>query len=149
MAWLRDRRLLAVLTATYVVALAVLVGGPWGWALNRFTVQLYVFFRSDWPVAPDWATPEHYGWLLNVVLFVPLAALVRAVTGWAWWWVVLGAALTSGAIELVQWQWLEREGGWSDVGANTLGAFIGAAAVSLLARRGSRRAGRSGSPRRP
>lgn len=133
----------------YVVALAVLVSGPWGWALNRLTVSLYVRFRYIWPVAPDWVGPEDYGWLLNVVLFVPLAALLAIVTGWAWWRVVLACALASGATELVQWLWLEREGGWNDVGANTLGALVGAVVLSLLARRGSRRAGRSASPRQP
>lgn len=137
MGWLRDRRLVAALTAAYVVALAVLVTGPWGWALNRLTVALYVRFRYQWPVAPDWVGPEDYGSLLNVALFVPLAALVMIVTRWSWWRVVLAAALGSGAIELVQWAWLTREGGWADVGANTLGAAIGAAAVSLLRRRGS------------
>ena len=24
--------------------------GPWGWALNRFTVACYVWFRYDWPI---------------------------------------------------------------------------------------------------
>ncbi len=148
MGWLRDRRVLAALGAAYVVVLAVLVVGPWGWTLNRMTVALYVRFRYDWPIAPDWALPEHYGLLLNVVLFVPLAALLALVTGRAWWWVTAVAALGSAVIELTQWAWLAREGGWPDVVANTLGALIGAGAVSLLARRGSRRAGRSGSPRR-
>lgn len=148
MGWLRDRRVLAAVGAAYVVALAVLVVGPWGWALNRLTVVLYVQFRYDWPIAPDGALPEHYGMLLNVVLFVPLAAVVALLTRKAWWWVTAVAALGSGLIEVVQWAWLAREGGWQDVAANTLGALIGAVAVSPLARRGSRPAGRSGSPRR-
>lgn len=145
---MRDRRLLAALTAAYVVALVVLVVGPWGWALNRLTVDLYVRFRYDWPIAPQWAGPEHYGWLLNVVLFVPLAALAVVVTRTAWWWVTAGAAVASGLIELAQWAWLAREGSWADVVANTLGAFVGAAAVSLLRRPGWRRAGRPARPRR-
>lgn len=149
MGWLRDRRVLVALMGAYVVALALLVTGPWGWPLNRLTVDLYVRFRYDWPIAPDWVRPEHYGWLLNVVVFVPLAALAAVVTRWAWWWVTLAAALGSGLIELAQWTWLAREGGWADVRANTLGAWIGAVSVSLLARRGSRRAGRPVSPRRP
>lgn len=149
MDWLRDHRVLVVLTATYVVALGVLVAAPWGWELNRLTVSLYSRFRYDWPIAPDWVGPEHYGSLLNVLLFVPVAALLALVTRWAWWWVVLVAALGSGLIELAQWTWLPREGGWADVRANTLGAVIGVAAVSLLGRRGSRRAGRRGSPRLP
>ena len=39
--------------AAYVVVLAVLVTGPWGWELNRFTVWLYVLFRTDVPIAPS------------------------------------------------------------------------------------------------
>ncbi len=148
MDWLRDHRVLGGLTAAYVVVLGVLVVGPWGWELNRLTVWLYSRLRYGWPIAPDWVRPEDYGWLLNVLLFVPAAALLALVTRWAWWRIVLGAAIGSGLIELAQWTWLPRDGGWADVRANTLGAVIGVAAVSLLARRGSRRAGRPGSPRR-
>lgn len=143
-----DRRVLVPLVL-YVVALAVLVVGPWGWELNRLTVAIYVRFRADWPVTAGWAQPEHYGVLLNVLLFVPLGALLALVTGRVWWRVTLAGALTSGLVELVQDQWLTRDGSWSDVAANTLGALTGAMGVSLLARRGSRRAGRPGSPRRP
>ena len=34
--------MLAGVAAAYLIGLAVLVGGPWGWALNRLTVALYV-----------------------------------------------------------------------------------------------------------
>ena len=149
MGWLRDRRVLAALTVTYVVAMAVLVAGPWGWPLNRLTVRLYVLFLYDWPIAPETMSPEDYGWLLNVLLFVPVAALLAIVTRWAWWWIVLAAAVGSGLIEVAQGTWLAREASWADVRANSLGALVGAISVSLLARRGSRRAGRPGSPRRP
>ena len=33
---------------------------------------------------------------------------------------------------LVQWRWLEREGDWTDVVANTLGGMVGAIVVSRL-----------------
>jgi len=130
---------LVAVALAYVVGLAVLVGGPWGSALNRFTVACYVQLRYDWPVAPDWVLPEHYGVLLNVVLFVPFGALFVRLTGRPWWVATAVAAAGSLAIEAVQWLWLERQGTWSDVAANTLGAAIGAVgaglAVSLLARR--------------
>ena len=145
---MRDRRVLAVLGAAYVVALAVLVAGPWGWGLNRLTVDLYAQFRYDWPIAPDWVGPEHYGILLNVLLFVPLGALLVLVTRLPWWAAMAAAALASGLIETAQWLWLARDGGGSDVVANTLGAGLGAVVVSLLGRPGSRRAGRPASPRR-
>ncbi|GAA1916777.1 hypothetical protein GCM10009797_08050 [Nocardioides hwasunensis] len=145
---------MVALAAAYVVALVVLVVGPWGWALNRMTVWFYVQLRYRWPIAPDWALPEHYGVLLNVVLFVPMGALLVLVLRRPWWWVSALAASASAAIELVQGMWLAREGTWLDVVANTLGALVGsvgAAAVSGLLRRraGSPPAGPPGRPRRP
>ena len=122
------------MAVAYAVALALLVFGPWGWALNRATVRLYVFFRSDLPVAPTGALPEHYGLVLNVLLFVPLGAAVVLLTGWSWWSVTLLAAAGSATIEVVQGLWLDRQGSLSDVAANTLGGLLGALAVSLLAR---------------
>jgi glycopeptide antibiotics resistance protein len=130
---------LVALALGYVVGLAVLVGGPWGSALNRFTVACYVQFRYDWPIAPDWVLPEHYGVLLNVLLFVPLGALFVLLARRPWWVATAVAAAGSLVIEAVQWLWLDRQGTWSDVAANTLGAAIGAAGaglvLSLLARR--------------
>lgn len=147
MGGLRDRRVLLGLASAYLLALVVLVAGPWGWQLNRLTVRLYVLFRYQWPVAPDAASPEHYGFVLNVALFVPLGAAAVLLTRWSWWRVTLTAALASAAIEVVQGLFLERVGDWRDVVANTAGAWAGAVTVSLLARRRSRRAGRRGRPR--
>lgn len=139
--------MLAVM-AGYAVGLALLVFGPWGRELNRVTVRLYVVFRYDWPIAPAWVAPEHYGVILNVLLFVPLGITVALLTRWSWWEVTLLAAAGSGAIEGVQALWLAREASWADVAANTAGGFVGAVAVSLLARPGWRRAGRPSTPRR-
>lgn len=136
MGWSGGRRVVVVLAAVYLVGLAVLVAGPWGWALNRFTVACYVHFRYDWPIAPDWVLPEHYGVLLNVLLFVPLGALVVLLTARARWIAVLTAVLAaaagSTAIEVVQGAFLAREATWQDVAANTVGAALGALAVTLL-----------------
>ena len=132
----------------YAVGLALLVFAPWGWSLNRTTVRLYVFFRSDMPIAPDGIGPDHYGVLLNVLLFVPLGAVLALLTARPWWWVVLPAAVVSGVIELVQGRWLDRVASWSDLVANTVGALLGAVAVSLLARARRRSASRPG-PGRP
>ncbi len=134
MVWWRRRGVLAAGVAAYLLGLLVLVTGPWGWELNRLTVALYVHLRYDWPIAPAWVSPEHYGALLNVVLFVPLGALAVLATGRPWWWVAAGAALGSVAIELMQWRWLARDGSSWDVIANTLGAFVGALAVTLRGR---------------
>jgi len=146
--WLRGRRVQAALLGAYLVALLVIVIGPWGWALNRLTVALYVQFRYDWPIAPAWAGPEHYGYLLNILLFVPMGALAVGITRRPWWLVTLAAALASSAIEVAQSLFLARLGDVHDVVTNTLGALIGAVAVSVLRRPGWRRAGRPAPPRR-
>ncbi|WP_133176438.1 VanZ family protein [Nocardioides currus] len=127
----------AVLVA-YAAAMLLVVAGPWGHALNRLTVRLYVQFRYTWPIAPDWALPEHYGLLLNVLLFVPLGVGLALVTGWRWWQVCLAAAAASTALELLQLV-LPRDADPVDVLTNTLGAAVGALVVTACVRRPSRR----------
>ena len=83
------------LLATYVAGLVVLVTRPWGWELNRLTVRLWVFFRSDVPIAPDRLGPEDYGVLLNVLLFVPFGVLLTLALRRPWWWVTTAAALVA------------------------------------------------------
>ncbi len=147
MGWMRDHRMLVVASVAYAVGLGVLVAGPWGRDLNDLTVRCYTFFRYDWPIAPGWALPEHYGVLLNVLLFVPVGALLAALLRGRWWAAVLVAGSCSAAIEVVQSRWLERIGSVDDLVANTLGAALGALALTLRRRRRSRRAGRPASPR--
>ncbi|MBI4899934.1 MAG: VanZ family protein, partial [Actinobacteria bacterium] len=138
------------LLATYVAGLVVLVTRPWGWELNRLTVTLWVFFRSDVPIAPDRLGPEQYGVLLNVLLFVPFGVLFTLALRRPWWWVTTAAALVASTlIEQAQWRWLERDGSWTDVAANTLGALIGAVAVSLWWRGRARPARRTARARQP
>lgn len=112
----------------YAAAMLVLVVGPWGYALNRLTVRLYVLFLYTWPIAPDWALPEHYGLLLNVLLFIPLGAGLALLTAWPWWRVVLVAAAASTALELIQLALPRVADPW-DVVTNTLGTAIGALVV--------------------
>lgn len=118
----------------YAAALVAVVAGPWGSALNRLTVRCYVFFRTTWPIAPDWARPEHYGLLLNVLLFVPMGAGLALLTRWSWWRVVLVAAAASTLVELLQLV-LPRDPDPLDVVTNTLGALVGALVVSAFGRR--------------
>lgn len=138
------------LLATYVGGLVVLVTRPWGWELNRLTVRLYVLFRYDWPIAPLWVLPEHYGVLLNVLLFVPFGVLLTLALRRPWWWATTAAALVASTlIEQAQWRWLERDGSWGDVAANTVGALVGAVAVSLSSRGRARPARRPARARHP
>ncbi|WP_231251094.1 VanZ family protein [Nocardioides furvisabuli] len=147
---MRDRRMLVVASVAYAVGLGVLVAGPWGEDLNDLTVRCYTFLRYDWPLAPEWALPHHYGVLLNVALFVPVGALLVALLRGRWWTAVLVAGLCSAVIEVVQSRWLERVGSVDDLAANTAGAALGALGALALTprrRRRSRRAGRPASPR--
>jgi glycopeptide antibiotics resistance protein len=130
---LRDRRFVVALVVAYVLGLAVLVAAPWGWELNRLTVELYTLFRYDWRIAPDGIGPEHYGIALNVLVFVPLGAMLAVLTRRPWV-SVLVCLVGSTLIELAQWRWLERQGEGSDVLANTFGAGVGVVAVTLLSR---------------
>ena len=139
--------LVLVVAVVYAVALGLLVFGPWGWGLNRVTVRLYVLLRFEWSVAPPWVAPDDYGVILNVLLFVPLGACLAILSGRVWSATVLAAGC-SAVVELVQLQWLDREASWADLLANTLGAFLGALAISLRALLEWRRAGRASSPRR-
>lgn len=139
MGWSRDRRVVAALGAAYVLALVLLVTGPWGGALNRLTVRLYTLFRYDVPIAPDWALPQHYGFLLNIVLFVPLGVALVVVARWAWWTAACAGTAASAAIEVVQWLWLPRHGDWRDLLANALGTLVGALAARWVSPRGPRR----------
>ncbi|MBL0749111.1 VanZ family protein [Nocardioides baculatus] len=150
MGWVGDRRYVFALLTTYGVGLAILVTQPWGWELNRLTVRLWVFFRHDVPIAPGRVSPEDYGVLLNVLLFVPFGVLLTLALRRPWWWVTTAAAfVVSALIEQAQWRWLERDGSWGDVAANTVGALLGAVAVSLPLRARARPARRAGPARRP
>ena len=121
------------------VAYAVLLLGPFGWQLNRLTVRLYVFFRVDVPVAPEWALPEHYGLLLNVLLFVPVGVVLALLTSWSWWRIVLVAALGSAVVEVAQGTVVDRDASAADVVTNCLGALLGAGVVIAVRRWRARR----------
>jgi VanZ family protein len=122
-------RALQVALLIGAVALAALLLGPWGRQLHRLTVWLYVFFRSDVPIAPDGALPEHYGALLNVLLFVPVGVALALLTRWSWWRIALIATLGSAIVEAAQATIVERDSSAVDVVTNGVGALLGAAAV--------------------
>lgn len=75
----------------------------------------------------------------NVVLFVPLGAILAA---WrrkrSWWLPLLAGAAASGMVEMCQVLLLpDRVAAWSDIAANTLGTILGFALLHAVARRGS------------
>jgi glycopeptide antibiotics resistance protein len=70
----------------------------------------------------------------NIVFFIPAGAVAAALLArHRWWMAVLLGACFSGTIELGQLLLLPaRFASWNDILANTLGAALGAAAVSLV-----------------
>jgi len=70
----------------------------------------------------------------NVGMFVPIGALVAALSRHWWWGLVFGIALTC-CIEFVQQFLPARFPSVSDLVANSLGALVGALGVVLIAGR--------------
>ena len=70
----------------------------------------------------------------NILLFVPFGIIVALRAHRRFWWLsVVIAAAVSGAVELAQGIFLpERVPAWSDIVANTFGAFMGALLVLVL-----------------
>ncbi|WP_427133174.1 VanZ family protein [Pseudarthrobacter sp. S9] len=91
---------------------------------------------------PDWVDYGRVEVASNVLLFVPLGALVAWILGMRYWWVGTAAGIVlSGLIELAQLLFLPaRFPSLADVAANSLGAMLGGLLALLLMAR--RKAGR-------
>lgn len=123
----RTALLLAGATA-YLVGLVALVVLPLGDWLGRLTVRLYVVWTYDLRL-PGHVLPGDFGFALNIVLFVPMGALVTWQTRRPLLSTVLCVAVSS-AIELVQLvPQLHRDSSLLDVLANGLGGLGGAVAA--------------------
>ncbi len=88
---------------------------------------------------PDWIDYGFVEAASNILLFVPLGALVVWIMGRSYWWVG-GAAglLLSAAIELAQFIFLPaRYPSVADVLANTIGAALGGLLILLVMERGA------------
>lgn len=70
----------------------------------------------------------------NVIMFVPLAAVLTRIVGpTRWWLVVIGCALLSCGVEAFQYLFLpERTASIIDVATNTAGALVGAGLAALI-----------------
>ncbi len=128
----RVRWWLAATGLGYLALLALLVMWPNGGQVHRLNVDVYLFFLHR-GVSPS-VTPEHYAFVLNVLVFVPpvlLAALVvDRLPPWSW---AVAGMLVSAAIELTQALVLPgRMASTEDLLANSSGAVLGAVAAYLL-----------------
>lgn len=136
------RRTALLLSAAYLGWLLVLVLTPISPVLNRLTVRLYTIYVYDLRLPGD-VLPQDFGYLLNVILFIPVGMIIVLVVRRSWATATLVAVGASMAIELVQLvPVLHREATITDVITNGLGGLIGAG-VALYARRliGRSRAG--------
>ena len=133
----RRRTWFATLTAAVVLAILYLCLAPFRFSIRHGNINAVGALVGSWAKPPD---PVDFA--LNIVLYVPLGAFctlaspprlrrpwrrVALVTG--------GGALLSVAVELTQYFDRSRYTTATDVYANTLGTFLGAAASVLLFRR--------------
>jgi glycopeptide antibiotics resistance protein len=131
----RERRY-ALLTAAFVVVILLLCLYPFRfWYKHGDGNALGALIGS-------WATPPNpIDFILNIVLYIPLgafAALSLRQPRRLWGWVAVvtvGGALLSISVELTQYFDAARYTEATDVYANTLGTFLGAAAALGLFRR--------------
>lgn len=124
----RPRRAAWAVAAIYAAVLIWLVIFADAWSLNRLTVWMYVQMLG---IAPQNTSPEHYGALLNVLLFVPLGWLLVRLTPLSWWLAAATCGLVSSTVELAQYLFLDRQSSWGDVVANLLGGLVGAVVAAL------------------
>lgn len=133
-----NRRTGLLLSAAYLGWLLVLVLTPISPVLNRLTVRLYTIWVYDLRLPGD-VLPEDFGYLLNVLLFIPIGMIMVLVVRRSWLASTLVAVVVSMAIELVQLvPFLHRDATVSDVVTNGLGGLIGAG-IALYARKRSMR----------
>jgi glycopeptide antibiotics resistance protein len=132
---MRHRTGVLTIGGMYAVGLMLVVFTPISHQLNAVTVRMYVFWtytlHLGWGVLPD-----TFGFVLNIVLFVPLGILVVLLLRVHWWEAALVAVATSCAIELVQAiPALGRETSLADVLSNGIGGLVGALFASPVVRR--------------
>lgn len=120
----RARRLALILLAAYGALAGVLLLTADGWAVNRANVAVWITVMKPLGLL-DAVSPDRFGDLMNIVLFIPpLAALALLVP--TWWWVAAGAG-ASCAVELYQGFLGSRVSSPVDVATNTTGSLLGVA----------------------
>ena len=135
---MRHRTAVLAIGALYAVGLLLLVFTPISHQLHGLTVRLYVFWT--YTLHLGWGVrPETFGFVLNVLLFVPLGILVVLLLRVRWWEAALVAVLVSCGIELVQAiPALHRETSLADVLSNGIGGLLGALLARVVVRRPTR-----------
>jgi len=130
--WLARRALLVYLAVLALVAFwPTPVDAPAAGLIAKVLRKLHTWG------APPWINYSLLESTSNVLLFVPLGALLVWILGRSHWWVIAPAAfLASVAIELGQFLFLPaRFPSFADIVANTTGALLGCTIACLLRRR--------------
>lgn len=144
---MRTARILSALVVLlYPIAAGTLLLTSNGWAVNRANVFVWAHLLG--PVGLLGAiTPDRFGDLMNIVLFMPFFAALTVLIP-TWWWVAAGFLISS-AVELYQTTLPARQATIVDVITNTLGAALGVWAgfgIRRLVRRAGERATRAAGP---
>jgi hypothetical protein len=134
--WRRETRY-ALLTAATIVVIFLVCLYPFRFSIRHGDINAVGALIGSWAKPPGLID-----FILNIAFYAPLGvfgALSFSPRSRRKWWriglVTAGAALLSIAIELIQYFDAARFTAASDVYANALGAFFGAAGVVVLFRR--------------
>ena len=126
----------AILTAAAVIVILFLCLSPFRFSIRHGNINAVGALVGSWA-----KPPQPIDFVLNIALYMPLGvfgALSSPRSQRPWRRIALvtaGGALLSIAIELAQYFDAARYTAASDVYANVLGTFLGAAAVAVLFRR--------------
>ncbi|WP_181036015.1 VanZ family protein [Arthrobacter sp. N199823] len=127
-------RIIVALAAAYLLAVVLIVFWPTPVdrpAAGTLHEVLSWLHRHGMPKFINYNVVEFSA---NILLFIPFGIILTLRLHRRLWWLsVVIAAATSGAVELAQSIFLpERVPAWSDVVANTSGAFIGTMLVLVI-----------------
>jgi glycopeptide antibiotics resistance protein len=128
------RRTGAAIGLVYAALLAVIAFQPTPVGQGVYPLIIRTVTRLQDLGAPDWVSYTSVEFTANILLFVPLGAILVLFVGpRRWWWGPVAGFLISGCIELGQLLFLShRVATINDVVANTAGALLGAALAAIL-----------------
>lgn len=139
----RARILAAVVACAYAVFVGTvtLTSKPYGDDVaGVIDGVLDTFSRSTWT---SWVTFDRVEFVANIGMFVPLGLSATVAMGRHWWWAVT-CVLMAYSIGIETWQLVvfpaTRVASLADVGANSLGALVGAVGACALQGNGRGRA---------